>query len=85
VRIVSVVPGRVRPRVFGRRRTAEELERVTAALDTLPGVSAVRASPLLREVERDQRRLVAIPTLHDVADLGDHRVGVVGRLSVGAD
>ena len=46
---------------------------------------ADRVTQRLREVERDQRRLVAIPTLHDVADLGDHRVGVVGRLSVGAD
>ncbi len=49
-RILSVVPGRVRLKVFGRRRTPEELERVTAALDALSGVSAVQASSLTGSV-----------------------------------
>lgn len=49
-RILSVVPGRVRLKVFGRRRTPEELERVTAALDALTGVNAVQTSSLTGSV-----------------------------------
>lgn len=49
-RIISVVPGRVRLKVFGRRRSPEELERVTGALEALSGVSAVQTSPLTGSV-----------------------------------
>ena len=43
--LLSAVPGRVRLKVFAERRRPDELERVRAALDALPGVSAVQASP----------------------------------------
>lgn len=49
-RILSVVPGRVRAKVFGRRRTPEELEGITAVLDALSGVTAVQTSPLTGSV-----------------------------------
>lgn len=49
-RILSIVPGRVRVKVFGRRRSPEELERVTAALDALAGVNAVHTSSLTGSV-----------------------------------
>ena len=42
--LLSAVPGRVRLKVFAGRRRPDELERVRAALDALPGVSAVQAS-----------------------------------------
>ena len=42
--LLSAVPGRVRLKVFAGRRRPDELERVRAALEALPGVSAVQAS-----------------------------------------
>jgi hypothetical protein len=48
--ILSIIPGRVRLKVLGRWRAPEELERVTAALEALAGVNAVRASSLTGSV-----------------------------------
>jgi copper chaperone CopZ len=42
--VVSVIPGRLRLRLTGRWRAAEELRRVTEALQELTGVSEAKAS-----------------------------------------